>query len=161
MEQKRVRVAAAIVAAVIAGGAAMYLLNKPKVGDACTAGEGVKATADGTPVMCVKGTWFDSVAEDWHMHGPLKMSALIERLLPKDWKVDWRAAENPVVDTEAVWRSGFLKHVPRDGDRVTGALLDAAQYGVVPRLVACWNKQKRTVVVDHSDATTSFKDCEQ
>lgn len=95
------------------------------------------------------------------MHGPLKLSALIERLLPKDWKVDWRAAENPVVDTDAAWRSGFLMHVPPDGDRVTGALLDAAQYGVAPSLVACWNRQKRTVVVDHSEATTSFKDCER
>jgi len=155
------RLAITIVVLALIGGGAMYLYTAPREGSPCVTGQGVKTDPVGTPLTCLVGTWREAAAEDWHMHGPLTMSALIEKLLPKDWKVDWRANENPVMDTEAAWRAGFMMHAPVRGDRVTYALLDAAQYGFTPYLVACWNTEKRVIVIDHEGATGSFKDCKR
>ncbi|AVA38261.1 hypothetical protein [Cupriavidus metallidurans] len=163
MKLTRVRVVAVVAAAMVAVGAGIYLHNAPKVGGVCMASQGVKATADGTAVMCVEGTWLDPVVEDWHMHGPLKMSALIERLLPKDWKVDWRARENPTIDAEGAWKSGMLMRHEYEGpkDLVFNALTDAASMQLGPLVATCWNDEKRLVVIDYVEVTASFKDCKR
>lgn len=162
MKLNRTYVLAGAVAA-IAVAAGLYLHSVPQVGSPCQAGQGAKTTLDGKLVECVAGTWNDPAAEDWHKHGPLHMSALIERLVPRGYRVDWRASENPVVDTEAAWKSGFLMRTESADpvERVFNALLQSAEVNNQPLLVPCWDDGKKTVIIDHKEAAASLKNCKR
>lgn len=138
-----------LVAVMLVAGAAVFLYNQPIIGRPCPDGGDMGKAIDGTPLVCLAGTWRDAIEEDWHLHGSSKFSTLVERVAPKGWTVDWRAKENPIVDTEALWRAKFMW---REGypDPVTRALVEGAQYGVTPYLVACYDDAKHVVVIDHS-----------
>lgn len=56
-QMKRNLTAVVLVLVAIAAASSWLYLHTPQVGSVCLSGQGVKASADGSPLACASGTW--------------------------------------------------------------------------------------------------------
>lgn len=92
-------------------------------------------------------------AQDWHSHGPEKLSAVLARVAGPGWAVDWQAATDPVVDPDALWKSAVLLNRPDETLDALGLFLNqTAEINPAWAYAVCGSHGRHVKVVPMEDA---------
>ncbi|CAB3754865.1 hypothetical protein LMG29542_02473 [Paraburkholderia humisilvae] len=96
---------------------------------------------------------------DWHMHGPEKMSMVVSRVVGPGWTIDWQAGPDPVVNSDLLWNNAVRVYDPNSASLFTIAntfLQDTAAVNPAWAFAACWNREDTLTIVpqEQADAPT-------
>lgn len=90
-------------------------------------------------------------ADDWHMHGPGKIGSAASPIAGPGWTINWQAGTDPVVEPDALWKSGVLLDGTKDLDgpyvAVNRFLGDVSHFNLTWAFAACWNQPHVLTIV--------------
>jgi hypothetical protein len=118
----------------------------------------MKRIAAGVGLFCALLAWcwfalagHRSSADEWHQHGPEKISSVVLRMVGSDSSIRWQAGADPVVDTDALWRNAVLMNAPDSSDgpyvTVNRFFVDVSHVNPAWAFAACWNQTNVLTIV--------------